>query len=315
MSTGAGPRARTRGAGRRRAAILAGCLVGFGLVAGSIQSMTHAGPSDFTLAVAVGTSPRQNVALVLVRGGVGRIVNRYPVGGIRSLAWRPGRSELAVVTAGSKTSNAVLLLNPANGRRRVLAGARRKAPAAFFGVAAWAPAGTLIAVTRSAGAYGARLELLNGQSGKLVRSFPASARLDSRLSWSSDGKAIFFTRQQRQRGPSSLRRLDVATGGTRSVAGASGNDPAINRQKVVLFSARDGIHFISAGRDTFMSGSKPGDRSPVWSPDQTTVVFERPLGGCPRSFTRNACAHIFVGLTGALPTQLLRVHARTPAVR
>jgi dipeptidyl aminopeptidase/acylaminoacyl peptidase len=297
-------------------ATFAAFLAVLALAAACADSPTQASPAGFQLAVALGTVPHQAVALVAVRGGAGRVVKRYSIGGVRSFSWRPGRQQLAVVTAGSNTSDAVVLLRLADGSKHVLADARRKAPAAFFGVAAWAPAGDLLAVTHSVGTYGARLELLDGRSGRVVRSFRVWARFDSRLSWSSDGKAIFFAQQQGPENRPRLRRLVVSTGEVHSVGGASGQDPAVNLHRAVAFSAGGGIHVAAAGRDSLLRGSREGDRSPVWSSDQRSVIFERPFGGCPRSFTPNVCTHIFVvPAKGGIARQLLRAPARTPAAR
>jgi hypothetical protein len=293
---------------------LAVVLAALGLAVAAADGPARA-PGVVGAIVVVGAFPHQSVATVATGGGAGRVVARYSVPGIRSLAWSPDRRHVAVVTAGSSTTNAVELLNLATGTTRRLADARRRSPAAFFGTAAWVPTGDVLAVTRSRSLFGARIELLDARTGRVRKSFRVFARLDSGLSWTSTGRGVVFAEQRDAGQRPRLRLLVVGSGHVEDLGYSSGLDPAV-RRGAVAFAAADGIRVGVGGHESLLRGSRRADRAPSWSSSGKSLLLERPTGNCPRSFTPQPCTHVLVvsAATGAA-RPLLSVPARAPVSR
>jgi dipeptidyl aminopeptidase/acylaminoacyl peptidase len=223
---------------------------------------------------------------------------------------------VAVVTAGTADTNILEIIDLSTGKRRLLANARRQSPAAFFGVVAWSPNGALLAVTRSANAYGAGIEVLDARAGTLSRQFRVAARHDSRLSWAPDGQSLLFAQQGTPRTRATIRRLVLATGKVITVSPTAGFDPAVSRGGVVAFAASNGVRIRSGHRDVLLHASRPGDRAPTWSSDGEQLLVERPARGCPRSFTGDICTQVLVmSAGGGSARRLLEVPARSPVRR
>lgn len=302
---------------RARARRSVSCLVPVFIIIGWGAVGADASPagqrSNVLVAAASGGGSR--VASVALNGARGRIVRRYALAA-RSLSWSPDGRRAAVVTAGSNVSNQLKILALDTGRSRVLADARRRASAGFFGVAAWAPSGDVIAVTRGISLEGATIELLDARTGNVRRSFAVAARHDSRLSWTPDGRALVFASARTLGQAPRLRRVDIVSGRTEPAARTSGLDPAFGPQNRLAFAAPAGIRILSHDREERLPGSRAGDRAPTWLRDGTALLVERPFGGCPRSYTPNVCTHVLVmSVSGGPVRRLLRQPARSPAAR
>jgi dipeptidyl aminopeptidase/acylaminoacyl peptidase len=270
---------------------------------------------DALVAVAGGPGGPRLAAVTLDRTR-GRIVRRYAVSVGRSLSWSRDGRNVAAVTAGSNVDNQLVILDLDTGRDRVLADARRRASAGFFGVATWSPNGDVIAVTHGIGLIGAKIELLDARTGKVRRSFAVAARLESRVSWTLDGHALVFAWARTLKRAPRLRRLDISNGRTTPAARSAGLDPAVGRQGTLAFAAADGIHILSGDHEAHLAASLPGDRAPVWLPSGRTLLVERPSGNCPRSYTPNVCTHVLLIPVGTGPVRRLLQHpARSPATR
>jgi dipeptidyl aminopeptidase/acylaminoacyl peptidase len=270
--------------------------------------------------------PKGGVAVVVESGGKSalvvlaadakgwRVVSRRRVTrGIRSMSWMPTGRKLAVSTFGGNLSNELRVIDPARGAQRVLATAKRAAPAAFFGSLAWSRDGRRIAVTRSMGLYGADINILDASKGSLVRSFHVSARFDSALAWSRDGRSLYFAEQKTGRTKPKLRQLGVATGKVLPINGVRGLDPRRRADGALSFTADDGIRVLQNGRVRKVAGSKRGDRLATW--EGKLLLVERPAPGCPR-YVNPVCSHVVVLMrNGRAPRYLLNGPARNPATR
>lgn len=266
------------------------------------------------IAVVVESRGTQAVAVLSRSGTRWRVVKRIPVRrGIRSIAWRPIDGTLAVSTGGGNLSNELRVIDVARGTQRTLASARGSAPAAFFGSLAWSPDGRRIAVTRSMSLYGADIAIVDVSTRSLTRSYRVSARHDSGLAWTADGKAVYFAEQTTSRREPTLRLLTLTTGAVRSLQGIRGLDPA-RGSGALWFSSAEGVAALENGRVRRLKASRKGDRFPAWLSAHGAVVVERPATGCPR-FATPPCSRVVLLRQPGTATPLLRGFARNPATR
>lgn len=260
---------------------------------------------------------------LLSKGAKGwQVVSRIPVRhGIRSVAWMPGGSKVAVSTSGSNVSNELRVVDLVRGTQHTLVTARenRTAPVAFFQALAWSPTGQRIAVARSCCLYGARIDIRDASRGSLIRSFRVFARSDSALAWSSDGTSLYFAQQRTGRNQPKLRRLVVATGSVAPVGGIRGLDPSVRSGGALFYTAEDGIRILQSGESRKVPGSKTGDRFATWFKAGKVLLVERPVPSdyeCPRQIAgTKLCSHVVALAWNGTSHYVLGALARNPATR
>lgn len=258
----------------------------------------------------------QAVGLLSYDGTRWRILARVPLqSGARAIGWRPTGNALAVTTAGGNLSNELRLIDLTHQTAKVLARAKGRDPAAFFGTVAWSPSGRSLAVTRSAGLYRGEIDLINAATGSITRRFRKNARYDSSVSWAPDEASLYFTQQLEGKAPM-LRRLILRNGKVVFVPGqAHGFDPTTRRDGALAVTTPSGIVIVSRGESRKVRATRGGDRFPKWSRDGTVLYIERPAESCPRFGNPDICSHVIAVSARGNASRVLPTLARNPAAR
>lgn len=223
------------------------------------------------------------------------------VAGIVSLpAWSPDGDSIAYLENLGTSSQAVRIASADGGApRRIAVGHSDPGRTTQVFQLAWAPAGDRIAILRGDPAKVARrtrVELVDEAGRTIDRSVLRSVNVDSRLSWSPNGRRLVYRSVPSQAGASGAGNEPFRPFGALAIASLDGHtktlalptkatDPAWSPDgSAIAFASPEGIATVRpSGREFRVLVPGQGqDLMPAWSPDGHWLTYAHQTGDCSK---------------------------------
>jgi dipeptidyl aminopeptidase/acylaminoacyl peptidase len=231
--------------------------------------------------------PHSETHLVLwdPESGEERVLASKPARDYRWPTWSPVSSRLAYAFKQPRGPAGVVLYDLATERSEVVS---RIAFPGFFLRPSFSPDGRRLVVQRRAGrSVETDLWLVeSGQPPRRITSRPGA--IDTKARFTTDGRAVLFTRRLEQQGPGDLFRIDLESGiETRYASLPTADDhsawPSPTRDEIAFISDRDGsqdvfLLALADGQPRNLTRSPEIDEAaPLWSPDgERLAILRRP---------------------------------------